>query len=132
MTGPPAGSSDPKTSIGQSIQRRSSKKTACRARRERVFAQRGCSRFSDAFECSQIFGRHLIEQNRQCGTPRCESTPKRTAAWAMATAVKEMSRPQEKRSEEHTYELQSLMRISYAVFCLKKKKQKNSKTINNH
>src|SRR3546814_6769920 len=28
------------------------------------------------------------------------------------------------RSEEHTYELQSLMRISYAVFCLKKK-QKN-------
>src|SRR3546814_6871142 len=33
------------------------------------------------------------------------------------------------RSEEHTSELQSLMRISYAVFCLKKKKQKhNEKT----
>src|SRR3546814_3644890 len=33
--------------------------------------------------------------------------------------------PQEEvRSEEHTSELQSLMRISYAVFCLKKKKQK--------
>src|SRR3546814_5442160 len=29
------------------------------------------------------------------------------------------------RSEEHTSELQSLMRISYAVFCLKKKKQHN-------
>src|SRR3546814_2635020 len=29
------------------------------------------------------------------------------------------------RSEEHTSELQSLMRISYAVFCLKKKKIKN-------
>src|SRR3546814_5721427 len=29
-----------------------------------------------------------------------------------------------KRSEEHTSELQSLMRISYAVFCLKKKKKK--------
>src|SRR3546814_6470551 len=29
------------------------------------------------------------------------------------------------RSEEHTSELQSLMRISYAVFCLKKKKQKD-------
>src|SRR3546814_2874867 len=29
------------------------------------------------------------------------------------------------RSEEHTSELQSLMRISYAVFCLKKKKSKN-------
>src|SRR3546814_8044591 len=30
------------------------------------------------------------------------------------------------RSEEHTSELQSLMRISYAVFCLKKKTQKQS------
>src|SRR3546814_4134525 len=30
------------------------------------------------------------------------------------------------RSEEHTSELQSLMRISYAVFCLKKKKQNNN------
>src|SRR3546814_8486160 len=32
------------------------------------------------------------------------------------------------RSEEHTSELQSLMRISYAVFCLKKKKSKTEKT----
>src|SRR3546814_1253648 len=32
------------------------------------------------------------------------------------------------RSEEHTSELQSLMRISYAVFCLKKKKNKTNKT----
>src|SRR3546814_4505827 len=31
--------------------------------------------------------------------------------------------PQRERSEEHTSELQSLMRISYAVFCLKKNKQ---------
>src|SRR3546814_4349296 len=31
------------------------------------------------------------------------------------------------RSEEHTSELQSLMRISYAVFCLKKNKQKSTK-----
>src|SRR3546814_3801843 len=33
-----------------------------------------------------------------------------------------------RRSEEHTSELQSLMRISYAVFCLKKKNQKYNKT----
>src|SRR3546814_7652630 len=33
------------------------------------------------------------------------------------------------RSEEHTSELQSLMRISYAVFCLKKKKKKNTHNI---
>src|SRR3546814_8665549 len=39
-----------------------------------------------------------------------------------------------KRSEEHTSELQSLMRISYAVFCLKKKitkKRKNNNADNN-
>src|SRR3546814_8762965 len=37
------------------------------------------------------------------------------------------------RSEEHTSELQSLMRISYAVFCLKKKKETNHNQIkNNH
>src|SRR3546814_7385500 len=34
----------------------------------------------------------------------------------------------DERSEEHTSELQSLMRISYAVFCLKKKKQRTEKT----
>src|SRR3546814_4209510 len=33
-----------------------------------------------------------------------------------------------RRSEEHTSELQSLMRISYAVFCLKKKKSKTKQT----
>src|SRR3546814_3807871 len=32
------------------------------------------------------------------------------------------------RSEEHTSELQSLMRISYAVFCLKKKKKQQQRT----
>src|SRR3546814_2458668 len=35
------------------------------------------------------------------------------------------------RSEEHTSELQSLMRISYAVFCLKKKKKNNNSTQKN-
>src|SRR3546814_12892250 len=34
------------------------------------------------------------------------------------------------RSEEHTSELQSLMRISYAVFCLKKKKNTQKRQIN--
>src|SRR3546814_4891440 len=35
----------------------------------------------------------------------------------------------EERSEEHTSELQSLMRISYAVFCLKKKKHNTPRWI---
>src|SRR3546814_10813990 len=43
-------------------------------------------------------------------------------------------RSQTGRSEEHTSELQSLMRISYAVFCLKKKKCENTldQEENNH
>src|SRR3546814_3706583 len=41
-----------------------------------------------------------------------------------AVAARHRRRPAETiRSEEHTSELQSLMRISYAVFCLKKKKK---------
>src|SRR3546814_450377 len=43
-----------------------------------------------------------------------------------AKAALAKGRPLVLRSEEHTSELQSLMRISYAVFCLKKKKQQYS------
>src|SRR3546814_8852422 len=45
------------------------------------------------------------------------SLVQRTVFFALAAAA-----PHASRSEEHTSELQSLMRISYAVFCLKKKK----------
>src|SRR3546814_5246088 len=41
-----------------------------------------------------------------------------------ATTMRVAGALQANRSEEHTSELQSLMRISYAVFCLKKKKYK--------
>src|SRR3546814_5384002 len=40
------------------------------------------------------------------------------------TLIARRSWRRKRRSEEHTSELQSLMRISYAVFCLKKKQQK--------
>src|SRR3546814_8452984 len=43
------------------------------------------------------------------------------AGWRETTAMYMASRPG--RSEEHTSELQSLMRTSYAVFCVKKKKE---------
>src|SRR3546814_1036537 len=45
-----------------------------------------------------------------------------------ATHNRRVSRLRSTRSEEHTSELQSLMRISYAVFCLKKKNKKNTIT----
>src|SRR3546814_5942312 len=57
------------------------------------------------------------------------SSPGRSDAAAEAAVLSEMSAGigrgvvHSKRSEEHTSELQSLMRISYAVFCLKKKIQ---------
>src|SRR3546814_3976476 len=44
-----------------------------------------------------------------------------TVVYQLLSIERDMTRS---RSEEHTSELQSLMRISYAVFCLKKKKQK--------
>src|SRR3546814_1790705 len=43
-----------------------------------------------------------------------------------------VSRGENPRSEEHTSELQSLMRISYAVFCLKKKTNRHTHTSKNH
>src|SRR3546814_6718727 len=42
--------------------------------------------------------------------------------WAISLAKPSSAPPLVSRSEEHTSELQSLMSISYAVFCLKKKK----------
>src|SRR3546814_6769010 len=46
--------------------------------------------------------------------------------WRAKLSSRTLSHPWSKRSEEHTSELQSLMRISYAVFCLKKKTTKNN------
>src|SRR3546814_2219544 len=53
------------------------------------------------------------------GVPSSEGLP---IARALKEAGLVSSNAEGNRSEEHTSELQSLMRISYAVFCLKKKK----------
>src|SRR3546814_6736818 len=55
------------------------------------------------------------------------STPARARARARLTSLQAAT-----RSEEHTSELQSLMRISYAVFCLKKKKTHNDQKEQNN
>src|SRR3546814_6656953 len=57
--------------------------------------------------------------------PSPELFPLQRLARSMAQSVRDMPAREviaEMRSEEHTSELQSLMRISYAVFCLQKKK----------
>src|SRR3546814_1457112 len=56
-------------------------------------------------------------------SPRRASNPRKVGHGSMGAGTLPC------RSEEHTSELQSLMRISYAVFCLKNKKQKHHKTI---
>src|SRR3546814_9763825 len=63
-----------------------------------------------------------LVSNRFSGTGA--TCPKDTAS-AMPVETRPYSRLSRRRSEEHTSELQSLMRISYAVFCLKKKKRYN-------
>src|SRR3546814_1401850 len=76
-------------------------------------------------------------QSRQCGAPRPAEVPidaivephrgqlfTRPAVqstWLVARVLYDGPHRLETRSEEHTSELQSLMRISYAVFCLIKK-----------
>src|SRR3546814_8398227 len=63
----------------------------------------------DYWQCAFVFPKGRAEEIRDEGI---DAFRKRVAAVGPET-----------RSEEHTSELQSLMRISYAVFCLKKKKR---------
>src|SRR3546814_5664211 len=65
--------------------------------------------------CTFLWG---IDENMSASGPRF--TGKSVEEWRKGTSHNIS------RSEEHTSELQSLMRISYAVFCLKKKKEKKS------
>src|SRR3546814_7853267 len=50
---------------------------------------------------------------------------RRACAYSRSDRLLDHCRGRSARSEEHTSELQSLMRISYAVFCLKKKNKTN-------
>src|SRR3546814_4568669 len=49
--------------------------------------------------------------------------------WLAPVRSSQKARQQLQRSEEHTSELQSLMRISYAVFCLKKKQNTSNRPL---
>src|SRR3546814_2304445 len=73
----------------------------------------------------ELGGRHLPlvrqAEDEACGIAHVEA--KDAAAEQAVGAVHMREFGERGRSEEHTSELQSLMRISYAVFCLKKKKK---------
>src|SRR3546814_13624210 len=74
---------------------------------------------SDAPRCFHR-GQALLSQ---APTDICAAEPSSVSAYSAGNANFCPAINSDKRSEEHTSELQSLMRISYAVFCLKKKKQ---------
>src|SRR3546814_7346491 len=81
-------------------------------------------------------GRRIpARRDRSPSSPTCAVENRRAAAAARPAGRRgaALTTPAAARSEEHTSELQSLMRISYAVFCLKKKttKKKNTKKDNN-
>src|SRR3546814_6268906 len=71
----------------------------------------------------------LVEQRegRRFFEPAGQHGPKLAAALLKRGVIARAMPQGDIRSEEHTSELQSLMRISYAVFCLKKKKNKKNK-----
>src|SRR3546814_8064591 len=74
-------------------------------------------------ELAQHAGRVDLAAHRQQSRTAPAAGPARRRAAQAALGALESAAPAH-RSEEHTSELQSLMRISYAVFCLKKKKHK--------
>src|SRR3546814_8216310 len=74
--------------------------------------------------------RRTSSQANQCGFFSGERPARERLQWRGATRYRSelgKRRAGARRSEEHTSELQSLMRISYAVFCLKKKNNNNNK-----
>src|SRR3546814_2939020 len=73
----------------------------------------------------RFLGRFVDDLRRRRQHVLSAGQPGRVLARGLARLHRAELRPEllRPRSEEHTSELQSLMRISYAVFCLKKKKQ---------
>src|SRR3546814_961787 len=85
----------------------------------------------NARQCGEPLGngQAIARKARRSERATCRAGA-RTGRWALparqapAACSERCRQSPSPRSEEHTSELQSLMRISYAVFCLKKKKNK--------
>src|SRR3546814_1309332 len=83
------------------------------------------TRTDTLFPYTTLFRSPVFRKRRRNSPAPC-SMPKPRCPLASRARPKPPPRAASARSEEHTSELQSLMRISYAVFCLKKKKQTNT------
>src|SRR3546814_1561672 len=77
-------------------------------------------------------GQLQSRQHGGCGWHVCRRQPGDPGSAVLVRQRRAGAGSRIRRSEEHTSELQSLMRISYAVFCLKKKNTLNSHTYTNH
>src|SRR3546814_7459871 len=83
------------------------------------------------FPEQQLFLRIVEQFHRRCAvfiTQLIHQLHRARIGFALVGAA-ELDQQPAARSEEHTSELQSLMRISYAVFCLKKKKKTNTNKV---
>src|SRR3546814_7403368 len=87
-------------------------------------SNRFIARVATAAACLGLLGACASSEVRGAGAPVFPDLATATFAGVTYPNVDNL------RSEEHTSELQSLMRISYAVFCLKKKTQKHYININ--
>src|SRR3546814_1272191 len=76
-------------------------------------------------------GRHVTVAQHLVGARGCADRVGIVRAGPVTLPVVEVEHRGGRRSEEHTSELQSLMRISYAVFCLKKKKSNDQHALLN-
>src|SRR3546814_2812913 len=91
--------------------------------------QRGARRFDGGADGRAV----ALDARALAGQPARHCHPHgpsaRSRGGAKSGMMSERRRLSPPRSEEHTSELQSLMRISYAVFCLKKKKIQQPQTL---
>src|SRR3546814_3308298 len=81
--------------------------------------------FPEEGDLDQIARHDDAEHRPHEGLKEGEEARDRVLRRHVIARIEDDERPdaEDERSEEHTSELQSLMRISYAVFCLKKKKK---------
>src|SRR3546814_7850594 len=105
----------PYTTLFRSVQRGHHERLAGRRRDPRP--EQGGTEFAAVFVLQEI-----VAPGDRPARENGEIAARRTIGRMGEMLVQRRKHRLETRSEEHTSELQSLMRISYAVFCLKKKK----------
>src|SRR3546814_3438771 len=85
-----------------------------------------CGLWENWGERDRLSGRPLCAERRGSLHPLFDTGPQRAGTDRAAGAGARRHSVEPQRSEEHTSELQSLMRNPYAVFCLKKKKKSST------